>query len=109
MEEALGNQKYEFMQLEKNHERLRAQDRELWREIGALQSARTFHATQIAAIEEELHALELRVTDQIEGVEQRMSTKVDRVVDTIRFNIRTVIAVGAVLIALAQLVIFWLH
>lgn len=109
MQEELGKQKYELMQLEKNDERLRAQDRELWREIGALQSARTFHATQIAAIDEELHALELRVTEKIEGVEQRMSTKIDRVVDTIRFNIRTVIALGAVLIALAQVVIFWLH
>ena len=109
MQEELGNLKYEFTQLEKNHERLRAQDRELWREIGALQSARTFHATQIAAIEQELHALELRLTEQIEGVEQHMSTKIDRVVETIRFNIRTGIAVGAVLIALAQLIIFWLR
>ena len=89
MEEELGNLKYEFMQLEKNQERLRAQDRELWREIGALQSARTFHATQIAAIDEQLHALELRVTERIEGVEQRTSAKIDRVVDAIRFNIRT--------------------
>jgi predicted nucleic acid-binding Zn-ribbon protein len=109
MKEELGNLKYEFKQLDKNDERLRAQDRELWREIGALQSARTFHATQIAAIDEELHALELRVTARIEGVEQSTSAKIDRVVDTIRFNIRTGIAVGAVLIALAQLVFFWLR
>jgi hypothetical protein len=97
------------MQLEKDDETLRAQDRELWREIGALQSARTFHATQIAAIDAELHALEVRVTEKIEGVEQRMGTRMDGVVDTIRFNIRTVIAVSAVLIALAELVLLWLR
>jgi chromosome segregation ATPase len=109
MQEAFTHQKYELMQLEKNDERLRAQDRELWREIGALQSARSFHAKQIAAIDEELDVLELRMTEKIEGLEQRINAKIDDVVDTMRFDIRTAIAACAVLVALAQLVIFWLR
>jgi chromosome segregation ATPase len=108
-ENNVGNQRYGLMQLEKHHEELRAQDRELWREIGALQAARNFHATQIAAIEEELHTLEPRVTAKIEESEERMSAKVEDVVETIRFEIRTMVALSGVLIALAQLVFFWLR
>src|SRR5687768_14576267 len=97
------------MQLEKDDGTPRAQDRDLWREIGALQCARTFHASQIAALDAELDALVLRGTEKIEGVDLRMGTRMDGVVDTIRFNIRTVIAVSAVLIALAELALLWLR
>jgi chromosome segregation ATPase len=108
-EKGVGNDRNGLMQLEKHDEELRAQDRELWREIGALQAARTFHATQIAAIEEELHTLERRVTAKIEESEERMSAKVDDVVETVRFEIRTMVALSGVFIALAQLVLFWLR
>ncbi len=97
------------MQLEKCSEELRAPERELWREIGALQSAQAFHAAQMAAIDEELRAVERRVTKRIEDVDQRVNTKIDGVVSAIRSNVRTVIATSAILITLAQVVISWLR
>jgi chromosome segregation ATPase len=109
MSAALTGRERPLIQLEKGNEELRAQDRELWREIGVLESAREFHAARIAALDEELRAVERRLTEQIEDVEQRMSTRIDRVVDAIRSNIRTVITISAVLIALAELVISWLR
>jgi chromosome segregation ATPase len=109
MSAALTGREHPLIQLEKGNEELRAQDRELWREIGVLESAREFHASRIAAIDEELRAVERRLTEQIEDVEQRMNTRIDRIVDAIRSNIRTVITISAVLIALAELVISWLR
>ena len=49
------------------------------------------------------------MTERCEDAENRMSTKIDGVMEAIRSSIRTVIAISALLIALAQLVIVWLR
>jgi hypothetical protein len=109
MSATLVIREYGLAQREQPDEQCRTREDELWRVIGGLQSARSYQATQIAAIDEELHDVERRMAERIEDVEEHMRSKIDAIVDTIRSNVRTAIAIGAVLVALAQLVVPWLH